>query len=98
VKGKDVILEPKANTFEKHVKKTRAIGNMLHLGKKQGKWYVNKKCNHGKNEVVYSKNNHFIIVEQVQKRLRGSRVKNNNSLLQFCTYYNKASPCLNLKL
>jgi hypothetical protein len=34
VKGKDVILGPKANTLEKHVGKTKVVWDILHLGKK----------------------------------------------------------------
>jgi hypothetical protein len=66
VKNKDVILGPKANTLEKHVGKTRVVQDMPHLGKKQGEWYVNKKCNHEKNEIAHSKKCHLTIVEQVQ--------------------------------
>jgi hypothetical protein len=69
---------------------------MPHLGKKQGEWYVNKKCNHAKNEITYSKKSHLTIVEQVQGEVKGEQSDNN--LLQFCTYYNKANPCLNLRL
>jgi hypothetical protein len=43
MKGKDVILGPKFDTLEKHARKTNAIQNMPHLGKKQGEFYVNKK-------------------------------------------------------
>jgi hypothetical protein len=53
VKGKDVILGPKVDIFKKHEGKIRAIWDMPHLGKKQGEWYVNKKCNHAKKEVIY---------------------------------------------
>jgi hypothetical protein len=59
VKGKDVILGPKVDTFENHAGKTKVVRDMLHLGKKQGKWDVNKKCNHAKNEIAYSKKNHL---------------------------------------
>jgi hypothetical protein len=56
MKGKDVILGPKFDTLEKHAKKTKAIWNMPHLGKKQGELYVNKKCSHVKNEwPIYNK-------------------------------------------
>jgi hypothetical protein len=34
VKGKDVILRPKVDTLEKHVRKTRVVRNMSHLCKK----------------------------------------------------------------
>jgi hypothetical protein len=54
MKGKDVILGPKFDTLEKHAKKTKAIRNMPHLGKKQREFYVNQKCGHAKNEVTYS--------------------------------------------
>ncbi len=54
VKNKDVILGPKADTLEKHVGKTKVVQNMPHLGKKQGEWYGNKKCNQAKNEIAYS--------------------------------------------
>jgi hypothetical protein len=46
---------------------------MLYLGKKQGEWYVNKNYKHAKNEVVYSKKNHFTIAEKVQRRVKGER-------------------------
>jgi hypothetical protein len=49
------------NTWGKKV-----IQNMPHLGKKQGEWYVNKKCNHAKNEVVYSLKNRLTITKKVQ--------------------------------
>jgi hypothetical protein len=54
VKGKDVILGPKANTLEKTYREKKGVQDMSHLGKKQGEWYVNEKCNHVKNEVAYS--------------------------------------------
>jgi hypothetical protein len=45
---------------------------MPHLGKKQGEWYVNKKSNHVKNEVIaYFKKSYFTIVEQVQGGVKG---------------------------
>ncbi len=44
---------------------------MPHLGKKQGEWYVNKKCNHAKNEIAYYKKSHLTIVEQVQGGVKG---------------------------
>jgi hypothetical protein len=46
---------------------------MPHLGKKQGEWYVNKKCNHAKNEITYSKKSHLTIVEQVQGEVKGEQ-------------------------
>ncbi len=70
VKSKDVILRPKVDIFEKHEGKTRVIWNMPHLGKKQREWYVNKKCNHGKNEVAYFLKNHITIIKQVQARIK----------------------------
>jgi hypothetical protein len=36
VKGKDVIIGPKANNFEKYARKTKVVQNMSHMGKKQG--------------------------------------------------------------
>jgi len=57
VKGKDMILRPKANIFEKHVGKTRLFKTCYTWAKK-GEWYVNKKCNHAKNEVVFFKKSH----------------------------------------
>jgi hypothetical protein len=51
-RGKEVILEPKSDMFEKHVGKTKVIWDMPHLGKNE-KEYVNKKCTHAKNEVIY---------------------------------------------
>ncbi len=39
---KDMILGSKFNTFEKHARKIKMVSNIPHLGKKQGKFYVNK--------------------------------------------------------
>jgi hypothetical protein len=44
---------------------------MSHLGKRQGEWYVNKKCNHAKNEIVYLKNSCLTIAKQVQGGVKG---------------------------
>jgi len=65
MKGKDVILGPKFDTFEKHARKTKAIQNMPHLGKKQREFYVNKKCSHAKNEVTYFQQNCITIARHV---------------------------------
>jgi hypothetical protein len=48
-----MIFKLKVDTFEKHVGKTKVVHDMSHLGKKEGEWYINKKCNHAKNEVAY---------------------------------------------
>ncbi len=65
VKGKDVILGPKFDMLEKHEGKTKTIQNMPHLGKKEGEFYVNKKCSHAKNGVTYFQQSCIYIVEQV---------------------------------
>jgi hypothetical protein len=44
---------------------------MPHLNKNQGKWYVNKKCNHAKNEVAYSKKNHHTITKKIEGGVKG---------------------------
>jgi hypothetical protein len=41
---------------------------MPHLGKKEGEFYVNKKCNHAKNEVTYSLKSCISIIKQVIKK------------------------------
>jgi hypothetical protein len=46
LKGKDVIMGPTFDTFEKHATKAKAIHNMAHLGKKKGEFYIKMKCNH----------------------------------------------------
>ncbi len=65
MKGKDVILGPKLNTLEKHVRKTKTVRDMPHLGKKEKVFYLNKKNTHAKNEVIYSQQSCISIVEQV---------------------------------
>jgi len=62
---KDMILGSKFNTFEKHARKMKMVSDIPHLGKKQGKFYVNKKCNHVKIKVIYFQCSHMKIVEQV---------------------------------
>jgi hypothetical protein len=42
MKGKEVILGLKLNTFEKNVGKTKIVRDMPHLGKKEREFYVNK--------------------------------------------------------
>jgi hypothetical protein len=46
VKGKDVIIGPKFDTFEKHARKAKVIHDMAYLGKKKGEFYMKKKCSH----------------------------------------------------
>jgi hypothetical protein len=36
-------------------------------------------------------------LNKLKEGLKGSEVESGNSLLQFCNYYNKAGPCLNLR-
>ncbi len=43
MKGKDVILGPKFDMLEKHARKTKAIRNMPHLGKKQREFLCQQK-------------------------------------------------------
>jgi len=62
---KDVMLGSKCNTLEKHTRKIKAVQDMLYLGKKQNEFYVNKKCNHAKNDVIYSQPSHMTIANQV---------------------------------
>jgi arsenate reductase-like glutaredoxin family protein len=38
---------------------------MPHLGEKEWEFYVNKKCTHAKNEVIYFQQSHISIVEHV---------------------------------
>ncbi len=63
VKNKGVILGPKANTLEKHIRK-KGYPRRVALGKKKGD--VNKKCNHVKNEVAYCKK----IASQLLKKFK----------------------------
>jgi hypothetical protein len=74
--------------------KTKVVRDLPHLGKKQGEWYVNKKCNHANNEVVYSKKIVSQLLNKFKEGLRGSRVESNNNLLKFYTYYNRALKAL----
>ncbi len=63
--GKDVMLGPESNTLEKHTRKIKVVQDMPHLGKKQREFYVNKKCNHVKNEIIYFQHNYMTIVKHV---------------------------------
>ncbi len=63
--GQDVMLGPKSNTLEKHTRKIKVVQDMFHLGRKQREFYVNKKCNHVKNEVIYSQHSRMTIAKQV---------------------------------
>jgi hypothetical protein len=51
--GKECHSGWKFDKFEKYVKKMKAIQNIAHSDKKEREFYVNKKCNHAKNEVTY---------------------------------------------
>jgi hypothetical protein len=37
------------------------------------------------------------LLNKFKEGLKGSGVESDNSLLQFCSYYNRAGPCLNLR-
>jgi hypothetical protein len=65
MKGKDVILGPKFDTFDKHAGNRKAVRDLPHLGKKEKEFYVNKKCSHAKNEVTYFQQINISIVEQI---------------------------------
>jgi len=58
---------------------------MPHLGKTNVKFYVNKKCNHAKNEVTYSQQNHVSNTKHViHESLKGERWKEKQ---QFATIF-----------
>jgi hypothetical protein len=38
------------------------------------------------------------LLNMFKEGLKGNVVEKNNNLLQFCTYYNRADPCLSLRL
>jgi hypothetical protein len=52
VKSKDIILGLKFNMLENHARKTKAIHDMPHLGKKANELYINNKCSHAKHKVI----------------------------------------------
>jgi len=97
--GKECHSGWKFDKFEKHVKRMKAIQNIAHLDKKEREFYVNKKCNHAKNEVTYSQQNNISIAKQViHVSLKGEKGKKNNNLPQFCKlYYSMANLCLKLR-
>ncbi len=45
MKGNNVILGLKFNTFDKHAWKMEVVWDMPCMGNKKGEFYVNKKCN-----------------------------------------------------
>jgi hypothetical protein len=47
------------------LKNMKVVHDMPHLGKKEGEWYIDKKCNLVKNEVAYFQRSHITIVGQV---------------------------------
>jgi hypothetical protein len=52
----------------------KIVGNMPHLGKTNVEFYVNKKCNHAKNEVTYSQQSHVSSIKHViHGNLKGER-------------------------
>ncbi len=74
--GKDVMLGPKSNTLAKHTRNIKVVQNMPHLGTKQREFYVNKKCSHAKNEIIYFQCSHMTIARQVILRgLKGEPKK-----------------------
>jgi hypothetical protein len=58
-------LEPKLDTLEKHVGKTKVVQDMPHLGMNEKEFYVNKKCTYAKNEVIYFQQSWISIAKQV---------------------------------
>jgi hypothetical protein len=45
--------------------KMQAICDMPHLDKKEGEFYMNRKCGHTKNEITYYQQSHLKILKQV---------------------------------
>jgi hypothetical protein len=81
--GKDLILCPKSNTFDKHVGKKKVTMVLPHLGVKKYEWFVNKRCQHLKNVIMYMNMSRYTIIEQVKV------VENNKNLPQYFIFFNK---------
>ncbi len=62
---KYVMLGPKSNTLEKHTRNIQAVQDIPHLDTKQREFYVNKKCSHAKNEIIYFQCSRMTIARQV---------------------------------
>jgi hypothetical protein len=60
-------MDPKSNTFEKHVGKRIAKQDLPHIEVKKNGVYINKKCHHLQNAANFHKQrlNHPTILEQV---------------------------------
>lgn len=96
VRSKDVILGPKANILERHVGKHKETFCT---------WARNKENGMSTRNAIMQRMKLFILTKttsqllnKFKEGLRGSGVRSGNSLLQFYTYYNKANPCLRLRL
>jgi hypothetical protein len=84
MKEKDVISNLEFN-IEKHARKMKVVWNMPHLGKTYVEFYVNKKCNHAKNEVAYSQRSHVSNIKHViHGSLKGERWREKQ---QFATFF-----------
>jgi hypothetical protein len=71
VQGRDPFLTPKF--LKKHAKRTKALKNMLQLRVKVIKWYINKRCQHLQNELIFACKNENTMLEQIQGGLKGGR-------------------------
>jgi hypothetical protein len=63
IRKRDFLLTPKLDDLVKHVGKTKALKNMLQLGVKVGKWYINKQCWHLQNEPIFACKNQITVLE-----------------------------------
>ncbi len=95
VKDKDVILGPKANTLEKHVGKTRKHAA---FGQEIRRMMSTKTATMQRMKLFILRKTTSQLVNKFKEGLRGSGIERGNSLLQFYTHYNKANPCLRLRL
>lgn len=62
---KDMFMGPKSSTLDKHAINKKATKNMPHIGVNKNKWYINKKCHHVQNQVIFTSTCHSTLIEQM---------------------------------
>ncbi len=98
MKGKDVILGPKANTLENHARKKRLFKTCCTWGKNKENGMSIRSATMQKMKWLTLRKIASQLLKKFKEGLKGSGVESGNNLLQSYTCYIKPSPCLNLRL
>jgi len=98
VKGKDGILGPKVDILE-NMKGKQGLFETCHTwARNKDNGMLIRSAIMERIKLLTLKRITSQLLNKFKEGLRRNRVESDNNLLQFYTYYNKANPCLSLRL